>query len=287
MKLRFIPTAAWLCGLVAFLNVLVWALATPPFHVPDENAHLAYVQHLAENGEPPNEVGGPVYASEETRTLEALFFPPTVGRRENHSIWYELQDQALDEVARQDLPSGDGGGTTSASNQPPLFYLVEAGVYLASPWNGLLERLALMRLLSALLAAATTVLIYLFLRELFAESWVWAVGALAVAFQPQFGFISGGVTPDSLLFVCSAALFYALARAFRRGLTLKAGRRARRRARDRGSRQVDLRRPSSRSSLGPRTLSLALGGTPSGPALGGGGYRRHGRRRRRLCGCQS
>jgi 4-amino-4-deoxy-L-arabinose transferase-like glycosyltransferase len=40
-----------------------------------------------------------------------------------------------------------------------------------------------------------------------------------VAFQPVFGFISAGVTPDALLFATSAALFFVLARVFRRGLT--------------------------------------------------------------------
>ena len=28
-----------------------WALFVPPFQVPDENAHFAYVQSLVENGE--------------------------------------------------------------------------------------------------------------------------------------------------------------------------------------------------------------------------------------------
>ena len=50
-----------------------------------------------------------------------------------------------------------------------------------------------MRLVAALLAALTTLFVFLFLREVFAERWTWTVGALAVAFQPLFGFISGAV----------------------------------------------------------------------------------------------
>lgn len=216
---RRVPSASWLCGTIAFLNVVVWGLVAPPFQVPDENAHVAYVQQLAENGEPPNQPGGPVYAREETEVLLALHFNPTVGRRENHSIWYALQDQGLDAVESADFSRTDGGGTTSASNQPPLFYGLEAGVYLISPWDTLLQRVALMRLVSAFLAAMTAVFVFLFLRETFAEQWIWTVGSLAVAFQPQFGFISSGVTPDSLLFAASAALFYTFARVFRHGLT--------------------------------------------------------------------
>jgi predicted membrane protein DUF2142 len=42
---------------------------------------------------------------------------------------------------------------------------------------------------------------------------------LAVAFQPLFGFISGGVNSDNLLFAAAAGVFYGLARSFRVGLT--------------------------------------------------------------------
>jgi hypothetical protein len=52
-----------------------------------------------------------------------------------------------------------------------------------------------------------------------ARPWAWTVGALGVALTPTLGFVSGGVNPDALLFAVCAALFYALAVAFRRGLT--------------------------------------------------------------------
>ena len=96
-------------------------------------------------------------------------------------------------------------------------------MYLASPWQDLLHRLWLMRIVSALLAAVTTVFVFLFLREVLSEPWTWTVGALAVAFQPVFGFMSSGVNPDALLFAASSALFFCLARAFRRGLTTQRG----------------------------------------------------------------
>ena len=48
------------------------------------------------------------------------------------------------------------GGIQANSNQPPLYYALTVPAYVASPWDGLLERMALMRLVSALLAAVTT-----------------------------------------------------------------------------------------------------------------------------------
>jgi 4-amino-4-deoxy-L-arabinose transferase-like glycosyltransferase len=221
--LRRIPAAAWTCAAIALANVVVWSFVTPPFHVPDETVHVAYVQYFAEHAEPPNEAGGPVFASQEAGLLDALLFPRTVGSTETGTIWSELQDDAVDGTEARDLPTGDGGGIVSNSNQPPLFYALETIAYLVTPSDDLLDRLVAMRLAAALLAALTTLFVFLFLRELFAEPWTWTVGALAVAFQPLFGFISAGVTPDALLFAASAALFFTLARAFRRGLTLGRG----------------------------------------------------------------
>jgi 4-amino-4-deoxy-L-arabinose transferase-like glycosyltransferase len=84
----------------------------------------------------------------------------------------------------------------------------------------ILGRLPLMRLVSALMAGATALFAFLFVREaLPRDRWAWIVGGLGVALVPLLGFISGSVNPDSLLFAESAALFYCLARAFRRGLT--------------------------------------------------------------------
>ena len=218
-----IPIAAWGCALVAFLNVLAWTLVTPPFEAPDETSHVAYVQYLAQHAEPPNDPAGPAFSSQQATLIDALLFPTTVGHPETGTVWNELQDDSVQAADAADLPTGDGGGIQSNSNQPPLYFTVEALAYHASPSHGLLDRLELMRVVSALLAGLTTLFVFLFLRESFAEPWTWTVGALAVAFQPVFGFISGSVTPDSVLFASSAALLFTLARAFRRGLTVPLG----------------------------------------------------------------
>jgi 4-amino-4-deoxy-L-arabinose transferase-like glycosyltransferase len=218
-----VPARPWGVVAVAFVNVAVWSFVTPPFHVPDETSHVAYVEHFAEHASPPNDPGGPVFSSRQAGLLDSLLFGQTVGRFETGTIWSESQDDAVDATERRDLPAGNDGGIQSNSNQPPLFYALETVAYAVTPSDDLLDKLVSMRLLAALLAAATTLFVFLFLRELFAEPWTWTVGALAVAFQPLFGFVSSGVTPDALLFTSSAALFYALARAFRRGLTLRRG----------------------------------------------------------------
>jgi 4-amino-4-deoxy-L-arabinose transferase-like glycosyltransferase len=217
---RRIPRAGRVCFLIAFVNAAIWGVVVPPFQVPDEIAHFAYAQYLAETGKAPPQGPGDQYSAEEQQTLEALDFFTVVGRAGQRGILTKAENHTLQAMlATHPSPIGQGG-VTSITNQPPLYYALEAIPYWLSPSHEILARLALMRLLSALMAACTVLAIFLFLRELLPGSpWAWTVGALVVAFQPMFDFIASGVQGDNLLFLASATTFLAIARAYRRGLT--------------------------------------------------------------------
>lgn len=219
-RLRRVPRAARWCALVAFLNCAGWALVTPTFQVPDETGHVAYLQYLAETGKVPNTPGGPGIADEEAGLADALDFDATVGRPNELALWSDIQQAAVERTTRVRPSPDNGGGVIETSAQPPLYYALGALVYHASPWQGLVHRVLILRLMSALLASFTVVFVFMFLRELFpAEPWAWTTGALVVAFQPLFAYLGGAVTPDTLLFAASAALLFAISRAFRRGLS--------------------------------------------------------------------
>jgi hypothetical protein len=219
-----IPRAGRICFAVAFVNAAIWGVVVPPFQVPDEIAHFAYAQYLAETGKPPPQ--GPVaqYSPQEQQTLENLDFFSVIGRVRMRGILTGAEDRAL-RAAQATHPSPVGpGGATSITNQPSLYYALEAIFYRLSPSGDILTRLALMRLLSALMAAGTVLAVFMFLRELFSGSpWSWTVGALAVAFQPTFDFVAAGVQGDNLLFLASSLTFLLLLRAYRRGLTTRRG----------------------------------------------------------------
>ncbi|MEA2371200.1 MAG: hypothetical protein QOH12_1594 [Solirubrobacteraceae bacterium] len=223
-SLRRVPRTGWLVFLVAFVNVAIWTAVIPPFQVPDETAHFAYAQYLAETGKPPPQ--GPVeqFSPEEYTALGGLHFFDVIGHPQDRGVITPAQDQSL-RAALAAGPSPVGpGGASSITNQPPLYYALAAIPYWASPSHNILDRLELMRLLSALLAGLSVLAVFLFVRELFPESpWAWTTGALVVAFQPQFAFTSAGVQGDSLLFFASAATFLALIRAYRHGLTRRRG----------------------------------------------------------------
>jgi 4-amino-4-deoxy-L-arabinose transferase-like glycosyltransferase len=216
-----VPRAAWACALVMLANGLAWSLITPPFEVPDENAHYGYVAQIAERGTVPRIVQPQALLSPlEDYTLGSLLFFQIVGQRSNPSPMSQLQQRTVEEFEHSHLSRVGSGDALSATNNPPLYYALEAIPYKLGSSGSVLDRLALMRVLSALMGAVTVLLVYMFLVELLPRRrWAWSAGALVVAFQPLFGFVSGGVNNDNLLFLTATGLLWGLARSFRRGLT--------------------------------------------------------------------
>ena len=220
-----LPTAAWVCFGVAVLNAIAWGLITPLFQVPDEPGHFAYVQRIAETGKPPT--GNPKlqhFSQEQRRMLDAMRWKAVQRRKDVRVPGTGIYQKNLQRDVSTLYARTNEGGYTTDTNNPPLYYFGAAGVYHLSPWTSLPDRVHFLRLLSALLAGCTVLLIFLFLRELLPGTpWAWTVGALAVAFQPMFAFTASGVTSDTVLYLASAGIFYTLALAFRRGLTVPRG----------------------------------------------------------------
>jgi 4-amino-4-deoxy-L-arabinose transferase-like glycosyltransferase len=214
-----IPTAAWVCALLAFVNASCWSLIAPPFQALDEPDHFAYVQELAENGRLPSSAESE-YSSEEQLALQDLRHQQVRFRPAGHPIFSVAERSKLDSDLEQS-PSRQGpGGAGVATSEPPLYYALETIPYGIGSSGSILDRLELMRLLSALMGAVTALFVFLFLREALPKArWAWTVGGLGAALSPLFGFSSSVVNPDALLFAVSAAIFYCLARAFRRGLS--------------------------------------------------------------------
>jgi hypothetical protein len=214
-----LPTAGWVCALVACLSAASWSILTPPFQSPDEPSHFAYVQQLAEAGRLPTSSGHRASAAEtvalgDLRQNEVHWHPRV------HTISSRAQQRRLQaDLALPYARRGDGDAGVAAS-EPPLYYTLETIPYELGSSGTLLDQLALMRLLSALLAGLTALFSFLFIREVLPGApWAWIVGGLAVALAPLLGFMSGSVNPDALLYAVAAASFYCLARGFRRGLT--------------------------------------------------------------------
>ncbi len=220
-----IPRAAWICALVACFAAVSWSLITPPFQTPDETAHYAYAEHVARDGRPPvdrpHAGPGEVFFSEEQEAaLHALAFGEVVHHPENSGIWSPTQQRQLEQALAVERSRDADGYTFGTGPQPPLYYALAAIPYRMASDGTVLDRLAAMRIVSALLAGVAVLFVFLFLRELLPGArWGWTVGSLGVALQPLFGFMSGSVNSDAWLFAASAAAFLCVARAFRHGVS--------------------------------------------------------------------
>ncbi len=218
--LRRVPRAAWLCAAVACLSALAWSIVMPPLQVPDEPEHVAYVKQLVEAHSLPSASGN--FSYEEQIALAGTRLQEVAEQPENHTIATRAENQALQNALATAAKAPRTGSHFAgvAASQPPLYYALQAVPYVIGSGGTLLDRIQLMRLFSALFAGLTALFGYLFIREALPRTpWAWTVGGMGVALVPLLGLMSGAINPDSMLFAVSAALFYVLARTFRRGFT--------------------------------------------------------------------
>jgi 4-amino-4-deoxy-L-arabinose transferase-like glycosyltransferase len=214
--------ALW-CALLAFLHAATWALVMPSFHVPDEPQHAAYAQYVAETGELTRQISGAVFSEEESRAFDGVRFNAVVGNGSGKPPWDAASDRALERLLGSRLDRRSEGAANSTTNNPPLYYLVEAVPYRLAGGD-FWTRLLAMRLVSALMAGLAALFAFGFVRELLPRApLAWTTGGLAAGLAPLLGFIGGGVNNDAGLVLAAAATLWALARAFRRGLDPRSG----------------------------------------------------------------
>lgn len=208
--------------IVAVLNGAAWSLLTPPFQVPDETAHFAYSQSLAEASSRPGVIGRPEFSSEQNQAMATMGTLGIIGRSSVHPpVDGRIVSNAL-EVSAKTSPRGDGGGPSSASSQPPLYYALASLPYRAFSSATLSTRLQAMRALSVVIFAFGAAFSALLAAEILrGRAWVPLVGGMAVALSPYTAFIASGVTPDTLLLTVSVATLLLIARGFRRGVTMR------------------------------------------------------------------
>jgi 4-amino-4-deoxy-L-arabinose transferase-like glycosyltransferase len=216
-----LPRMAVICAAVACLNALSWSLVSPPFEVPDEPDHFAYVKQLAETGQLPSS-GSEQLSKEETTALSALHYESVRLRPQIRTIATPGEQEALESALASSARETGSPTAGVAASQPPLYYALEAIPYTIASSGSVLDRLFAMRLTSALFAGLTALFAFLFVREALPRApWACSAGGLSIALAPLLGFMSGAVNPDAMLAAVSAALFYCLARAFRRGLATR------------------------------------------------------------------
>jgi 4-amino-4-deoxy-L-arabinose transferase-like glycosyltransferase len=209
-----------LLATAAILSV-AWSLSVPGFQSPDEGAHFAYAQHLAETGSPPHLNSGGGSLSTEARTAEqtaqlgSLIGIPSARpawRSADVRLW-KAQNARIGSSQR-----GDGSGPNTAGSNPPLYYAYEAAPYRAFLWGDVFTRLMAMRLWTGLLMVLTVAMVWAIAGEVFGpDPWRRTLAAGVAALQPMLGYVGSTVSPDAFLTAIWTAFVLLAMRTLRRG----------------------------------------------------------------------
>lgn len=197
-----LPGALGALVAAAALLGTAWALLVPPFQAPDEDAHFAYVQTLAELGELPGGGRDPL-SSEQELAADASNSEQTAQQIPVKPQWSrQAADRWTERSGR--LPGearSDGGGRNMASSNPPLYYVLGIAPYEVASSQDLFGRLMSIRLLSVLLLCVTVVATWLLAGTVFGPRRELQVAAAALpALAPMLSFIAGSASPDSLMY---------------------------------------------------------------------------------------
>jgi hypothetical protein len=220
-----LPAALALILLAGALQSIAWDIALPAFQGPDEDAHFAYLQHLAETGTVPSSSSGNAPNSAEVRNaLIELGLRPLIGNLKARPAWSSA-DLALWHQIEDGLPRGsraNGAGPNSTAGNPPLYYAAMSVPYRLFVWLPILKRLFLLRLVNSLCFLATIALTWMIAGELFGRiRWKQALAAGVVALEPQLGFMSAVINADNLLIALTTAFLFSALRLLTRGPSMR------------------------------------------------------------------
>jgi MFS family permease len=208
----------WLLAAVAITGV-AWVLVVPPWQVPDEDAHFAYVQTIAELHRRPADDGRPALeaqkSSEQDLAERASGFLRSYQRLDAHPEWAERPEREW--RATPEPSQEDGGGANAAGNNLPAYYLYAAVPYVIASGGDVLDRLYATRLFSVPLLLLFAVSVWLLAGEVLGRDRHAQLLAAAVAgLVPMATFVGSAVTPDAMLLPLWGLWFWLAARTLRR-----------------------------------------------------------------------
>jgi 4-amino-4-deoxy-L-arabinose transferase-like glycosyltransferase len=209
---------------MATIQVVAWILVLPPFQGPDEDAHFAYVQQLAETGERPNLPGGGSrsYSTEQweaMRWADLFVLRGVLGARPG---WAEAEEQRWHEVEASlpDAASSDSDQNAAGQN-PALYYALETIPYHLSPGGSFFNRFYMARFGSAVFYVAAVAFMWLIASELFRPVWLRMLATAIFGLHPKLAMLGALVNPDTLLVLIWTVFIYVGLRVVRHGPSLR------------------------------------------------------------------
>jgi 4-amino-4-deoxy-L-arabinose transferase-like glycosyltransferase len=218
-----IPLAALLAATLIF--GVAWAFVIPPFQAPDEPAHFAYVQSLAEASSFPQGVVGRPFLSTEMALAMSMSNADQAAAQPETKMEWSAEAARRWERSQAELPSsarGDGDGINPAASNPPSYYVLETVPYLLASNHDLFSRLAAARLASVLWLLVTVTAVWLLAGEVFGRDRLLQLAAASLAgLAPMMTFVSASVTPDAMLYATWSLAFWLGVRVLKKGITVR------------------------------------------------------------------
>lgn len=217
-RIRRTPLPLAVLLVLALAQGIAWSMMTTPFNGPDEPAHLAYSQIVAETGHGPKQRSGTGIVSTEFDALQyGVNLAPNIMHTYGRPTW-----SALPAVTRglERLPAAkrkDGTGPNAVAQNPPLYYAYEAVAYRLSPNQSVLGRLFTLRVANVFLYVLTVGFMWLVAGEIFSRQWLRFLATAIIALQPKLASLAGNVNPDTLLVTLGTAFAFAGLRLLRLG----------------------------------------------------------------------
>ncbi|MBU0976387.1 DUF2142 domain-containing protein [Patescibacteria group bacterium] len=195
-------------GLLVSLSLL-WIFVIPPFQTPDEQAHLRYIQFIAENKRLPNEEDiSNNEILESSETIENLI-EQTQADRIFHNRTYHF------DFENPEPTSIDGFNSAHIYNHPPLYYIWGAAIYLVFSTLGILKVLYLIRISNLVFVVFNFLYTYKTASFFSRNNWFKSVAAFLISFWPALMFGNAGINSDVLLFTSFFAVTYYLIKIFK------------------------------------------------------------------------
>lgn len=191
----------------ALLNSICWIILIPVWQYPDEQAHFAQIQYIAEIG------GIPAGSSSLDTSYEVELSEKILGTERdnlgNNQFTYhpqyhlpytnslfgyqESKITSLAKSQRSNLVKNE------ATLNPPLYYFLGAAVYKLFENGNLFTRVYAIRIMSALIFMLTILITYKSGQLIFKGNKILPIALAAIiAYKPMLVFASSGVLPDTL-----------------------------------------------------------------------------------------
>lgn len=204
--------------IVAFLNGLSWIILIPIWQYPDEQAHFAQVQDIAELGKVPINAFDASYEivlSEKILGTERdgfgnnkFTYHPEYKIKYSDGVFGAQEDQisSLSKSARTQLVKQE------STVNPPLYYFLGSLAYRLFVDGSLFTRVYAVRFVSLIFFLGTVFLSYRIAKLVFEKNKIMQVALPTfIAFKPMLVFSSTGILPDTLTnFLFTLSLFFSL-----------------------------------------------------------------------------